>query len=216
MPNLSFRVEGAEAVPFAAQPLIGLKLHVSNTPAEETIHTVMLRAQIQIEAPRRQYSAEEKKRLRELFDQPERWSRTLRPLLWTHASVAIPAFAGQTETELQVPCTFDFNVGATKYFQALGDGDIPLNLLFSGTVFYADAQAKLQAVPIPWDKESRFRLPVCIWREMMELYYPNTAWLCLRRDLFEELYRYRVEHGIPTWEQALERLLAAEREPVRQ
>jgi hypothetical protein len=216
MPNLSFQVESAEAVPFAVQPLIGLKLHVTNTPAEETIHTMMLRAQIQIEAPRRPYSSEEKQALRDLFDQPERWSRTLRPLLWTHASAVSSSFTGDTVTELQVPCTFDFNVAATKYFQAIGDGDIPLNLLFSGTVFYADPQGKLQAAPIPWDKEARFRLPVRIWREMMDLYYPNTAWLCLRRDVFEELYRYRVERGIPNWEEALERLLAAEKEPVRQ
>jgi hypothetical protein len=80
-------------------------------------------------------------------------------------------------------------VAATKYFQAIGEGDIPLNLMFSGTVFYADTEGKLQAAPIPWDKEARFRLPVRIWREMMDLYYPNTAWLCLRRDVFEELYR---------------------------
>ena len=216
MPNLSFRVESAEAVPFAAQPLIGVKLRVTNTPADETIHTIMLRAQIQIEAPRRPYSAPEKERLHDLFDQPERWSRTLRPLLWTHASAVIPSFADDTVADLQVPCTFDFNVAATKYFQAIGEGDIPLNLMFSGTVFYADAEGKLQAAPIPWDKEARFRLPVRIWREMMDLYYPNTAWLCLRRDVFEELYRYRVERGIPSWEEALERLLSAEKEPVRQ
>ncbi len=155
MPNLSFRVEGAEAVPFAAEPLIALKLHITNAPPEETIHTITLRAQIQIEAPRRQYSAEEKEGLRDLFDQPERWSRTLRPLLWTHASTVIPSFAAETAAELQVPCTFDFNVAATKYFQAIKEGDIPLNLLFSGTVFYADAEGKLQVAPIPWSKEAR-------------------------------------------------------------
>ena len=42
---------------------------------------------------------------------------------------------------------------------------------------------------------------------MMERYYPNTAWLCLRQDVFDRLYRYKSRRGLPTWEQALEGLL---------
>jgi hypothetical protein len=42
---------------------------------------------------------------------------------------------------------------------------------------------------------------------MMDIYYPNSAWLCLRRDVFERIYQYKVERGIPTWEQALESML---------
>ena len=214
MPKLGFRVEGAESVPFAAQPLLALKLHVENSSREEAIHTIALRAQIQIEANRQQYSVEEKKSLRDLFDEPERWSQTLRPMLWCHASAVVTSFRGETTVDLQVSCTFDFNVAATKYFHAVSDGDIPLNLLFSGTIFYADGDDALQIAPVPWDSEARYRLPVRIWREMMDLYYPNSAWLCLRRDIFESLYQYKIRHGIPTWEQALEQLLAAEREPV--
>ena len=216
MPDLSFRVEGAEAVPFAAQPMLALKLRISNASAEEIIHTVALRAQIQIEAPRRHYNADEKRALRDLFGEPERWSRTLRPMLWTHASTVISSFTGETNADLQVTCTFDFNVAATKYLHALADSDIPLNLLFSGTVFYMGAQETLQVAPISWDKEARFPLPVRVWREMMDIYYPNTAWLCLRRDIFERLYNFKVQRSFPTWEDALERLLAAEEEPVRQ
>lgn len=216
MPDLTFRVEGAEAIPFAAQPMLALKLRISNASAEETIYTVALRAQIQIEAPRRHYNADEKRALRDLFGEPERWSRTLRPMLWTHASTVVPSFTGETNADLQVPCTFDFNVAATKYLHAIADGDIPLNLLFSGTVFYVGAQETLQVAPISWDKEARFPLPVRVWREMMDMYYPNTAWLCLRRDIFERLYNFKVQRSIPTWEDALERLLAAEEEPVRQ
>ncbi len=215
MPNLSFRVDGAEAVSFAAQPLLALKLHIENANAEETIHTVALRAQIQIEANRRQYNAAEKRSLRDLFDQPERWGQTLRPMLWTHVSTVIPSFQGRADADLQVPCTFDFNVAATKYFHAVSDGDIPLNLLFSGTVFYVDPEGALQVSPISWTSEARYRLPVRVWREMMELYYPNSAWLCLRREVFERLYDYKVRHAIPSWEQMLEELLALEREPVR-
>jgi len=196
--------------------MLALKLRISNASAEETIHTVALRAQIQIEAPRRHYNADEKRALRDLFGEPEHWSRTLRPMLWTHASTVISSFTGETNADLQVPCTFDFNVAATKYLHAIADGDIPLNLLFSGTVFYVGDQETLQVAPISWDKEARFPLPVRVWREMMDIYYPNTAWLCLRRDIFERLYNFKVQRSIPTWEDALERLLAAEEEPVRQ
>ncbi len=215
MPNLTFRVDDSEAVSFAAQPMLALKLHIENAPTEETIHTVALRVQIQIEANRRQYNSGEKKSLRDLFDQPERWGQTLRPMLWTHASVVVPSFQGKTAVDLQVPCTFDFNVAATKYFHAVSDGDVPLNLLFSGTVFYIDRDGSLQVSPVSWSSEARYRLPVRVWREMMELYYPNSAWLCLRRDVFERLYDYKVEHAIPTWEQMIETLLAHLREPVR-
>ena len=46
---------------------------------------------------------------------------------------------------------------------------------------------------------------------MMDTYYPNSAWLCLRRDIFERLYEYKMRHGIPTWEAALEKILAGGR-----
>jgi Family of unknown function (DUF6084) len=45
---------------------------------------------------------------------------------------------------------------------------------------------------------------------MMDIYYPNSAWLRLRRDAFERLYQYKRRRGIPTWEQALESLLKDE------
>lgn len=214
MPDLNFSVESAESVPFAAAPTISLKLRVTNTQPEENIHTIALRAQIQIEATRRRYSDAEKAKLLDLFGEPDRWSRTLRSMLWTHASVVIPAFNGGTIADLQIPCTFDFNVAATKYFHGVADGEIPLNLLFSGTVFYAQPDGTLQVTPIPWNKEARFRLPVQVWRKMMDEYYPNSAWLCVHRDVFERLYEFKIRNGIPSWEGALDRLLAQVEEPV--
>ena len=60
---------------------------------------------------------------------------------------------------MPVPCTFDFNVAATKYFHGLSEGDLPLNFLFSGTVFYAGGSERLQVAPISWEKEAKFKLP---------------------------------------------------------
>lgn len=210
MPELEFKIESAEAAKFSASPHIVFKLRLTNTDPTETIHAVVLRCQIQLEVVRRRYSAEEQQHLHDLFGEPERWSQTLRNLLWTHLNVNVPAFCGETVVDLPVPCTFDFNVGATKYFYGLDDGLVPLCMMFSGSVFYEAEGGQLQMAPISWEKEARFSLPVQVWHEMMDAYYPNSAWLRVRRDIFDRIYEYKVRHGIPTWEQALENMLEAE------
>jgi hypothetical protein len=207
VPDLSFQVYDAEPQPYAASPLLIFKLAVANSNLEEPIHTVALRCQIQIETARRRYTPQEQERLLDLFGEPSRWSRTLRAMLWTHTSVIVTAFTGTTQVSLPVPCTFDFNVAAVKYFAGLEDGEVPLCLQFSGTVFYSTDDRGLQVAQIPWNKETKYRLPVKIWQDMMDAYYPNSAWLCLRRDVFDRLYRYKVQRGIPTWEETLETIL---------
>lgn len=215
MPDLRLSVESAEVVPYAAIPSLAFKVQVANIPSEEVIHTIALRAQIQIEVTRRKYDAGEQANLRDLFGAPDRWGQTLRNMLWTHASVMVPRFSGSTLTEIPVPCTFDFNVAATKYFHGVTSGDLPLCFQFSGTIFYQREDGTLQVSPISWSKEAKYRLPVKVWKDLMDLYYPNSAWLALRRDTFERLYRYKVSEGIPTWEEALERALDALPETVR-
>jgi hypothetical protein len=215
MPDLRLTIEGAEVAQYAAAPLLVFKLRIANNPAEETIHTVALRAQIQIEATRRKYDAGEQARLWDLFGEPDRWGQTLRNMLWTHASIVVPRFTGSMLADIPVPCTFDFNVAATKYFHGLTGGDLPLCFQFSGTVFYQGKEEALQVAPISWDKEAKYRLPVKVWKDLMDMYYPNSAWLALQRDTFEKLYQYKVREGIPTWEEAIERALNALPETVR-
>jgi hypothetical protein len=210
MPELHFQIEGAEAVPHAATPLIAVKLRITNFPATETVHAITLRCQVQIEPAKRRYAANEQEKLLDLFGTPERWARTVRPLLWMNTSVAVPRFTGEVLVDLELPCTFDFNVAATKYFHALDAGDIPVAVMFSGTLFYEGLDGALQISQVPWDREASYRLPVSVWKEMMEMHHPNSAWLCLRRDSFEQLYNYKVRHGLPTWEQAIARALAAD------
>jgi hypothetical protein len=213
VPELSFHVEKAEPLPFAAAPHLSFKLRVRNVPEDESIHTITLRCQVRIEPARRKYQGEEQARLLELFAEPARWGQTLKSLLWTHTNVVVPGFSGTTLVDLPVPCTFDFNVTTARYFDALEDGEVPLLFLFSGTVFYAGADGALQVAQVPWSAESPFRLPVSVWKEMMEHYYPNSAWLCLRKDVFDRLHRFKVQAGLPTWEQALESLLRGRDEP---
>jgi hypothetical protein len=212
MLDLNFQVEKAERQRVAAEPLLLFKLLVREAvPAggqPTPIHTVVLRCQLRIEPGRRRYSAAEQEQLLDLFGTSERWGQTLRPMLWQNVSAVLPPFTGSGAADLTVPCSYDFTLAATKYFTALEDGDIPLCFLFSGTVFYESAHAGLQAGQIPWEKEAFFRLPVATWRGLMDLYYPNSAWLCLRHDTFELLRRYKSHQGLPTWEQAIEQLLA--------
>jgi hypothetical protein len=211
LPKLTFAVEGAQAVAFAAAPTIAFTLRLTNDCAGESIHSIALRCQIQIEARRRHYTPGERHLLGDLFGEPERWSRTLQPLLWTHVNVTVAEFLGNAETSIPVACSFDFNVAAAKYFYALEGGDVPLIFQFSGTVFYPAADGSLQIAQIGWDKEARFRLPVEVWREMMDLYYPDSVWLRVQRDVFNRLYEYKRSQGLATWEETLERLLPKER-----
>jgi hypothetical protein len=215
MPDLTVTVANAEAVKYAATPSIAFELNLKNADPQETVYTVVLRCQIQIEVARRKYSGQDQEKLRDLFGEPDRWGQTLRSMLWTHASVVVPQFTGSTVVSMQVPCTFDFNIAATKYFNGLADGDIPLCLMFSGTVFYEDGEGSLRMAPISWDKETRFRLPLKTWQDMMDIYYPNIAWLSLRRDVFERLHEYKVRHGILSWEQTIEQVLTEAEDPVK-
>lgn len=215
MPDLRFEVTGAEAPAYAAQPMLVFKLCVANGPETERIASVMLRCQIRVAATRRRYSAEAKSRLVEGFGTPERWGESLRAFVWTNASVVVPRFAGAVTVELPVTCTYDFDVLSTTYFDALEDGEIPLMFLFSGSVFYENAAGNLQVSQISWEREAAYRLPVALWREMMERYFPHTGWLRIDKDVLDRLRAYKAALGLPTWDAALTRLLDASDAEVR-
>ena len=207
MPDLNFEVVGAETPLFAAVPTLIFKLRIDNTPETERIFSVALRCQLQLNVTRRRYSPEAQARLVEVFGEPKRWGETLRPLLWTFTSSVVPQFTGSTITDLPIACTYDFEVVATKYFNALGDGDIPLTFLFSGTIFYEGEEGNIQVGQISWSKEATYRLPVAIWQAMIDRYYPNSAWIRMHKDIFDRLYQYKTARGLPTWDDVMTRLL---------
>jgi hypothetical protein len=213
MPDLDFKVEGAEVLEFAAVPSLLFKLRIENLE-EEPIRSVALNTQIRIAATQRPYERAEQERLLELFGEPSRWKDTLRSLLWTHTVLQVPPFSGSTVADMPVPCTYDLEVVGAKYFYALEAGEVPLEFLFSGTVFYAGEGGRLQVERISWEKEAEFRLPVRLWKEMIEHYFPNSAWIRLRRDAFDRLYDYKIRKGLPTWEAAVEALLRAGEQEV--
>lgn len=215
MADLDFHIEGVEVLEYAAVPSLVFKLRVEDLDGEN-IRSVALNTQVRIAATQRHYGASEQGRLLELFGEPERWGTTLRSLLWTHTAVQVPAFTGSTVVDMPVTCTYDMEVVSAKYFHALEGGEVPLEFLFAGTVFYTGEAGQMQITRISWEKEAEFRMPVRLWKGMMEHYFPNSAWLQLRKDAFDQLYDYKTRMGLPTWEATVESLVrAAEQEVER-
>jgi hypothetical protein len=210
MPELNFQVTGVESAARSLVPLLHFKFKVSSTNPTDAIQGLLLNAQIQIQSPQRNYSPPEKERLLDLFGTPDRWGQTLRNRLWTYANCTLGAFTGTTETILPVPCTFDLNVAAVKYLYALEQGEVPLLFLFSGSVFYLSAEGKLQVERISWEKECTYRMPIELWKRLMDEHYPNCGWMYLKRDVFDRLYAYRRAHGFTNWDQAVESLLVTQ------
>ena len=205
MTSLSFEVVGSRAEPHAAVPTLVLRLRITEADGQP-VHAVALRCQLMIEPQRRRYVAGEEARLVELFGETPRWGDTLRPFLWTQVGVTVPGFTGSTEVDLPVACTYDFEVAAAKYLHGLGDGEIPVLVLFSGTSF-AQGPAGLRVEPVAWHEEASCRVPVATWREVMDRYFPGSGWLRVRRQTIDALLRFKASRALPTWDDAIEHLL---------
>jgi hypothetical protein len=208
VPELGFTVLACEPLAHAAAPSLRFSLGIDAHGA--AVRSVMLDVQIRIAATQRQYDEAEQAQLGDLFGEAHRWADTLRNLLWTQATLVVPPFDGSTVVDLIVPCTYDFDVAAAKYLAGLHEGEIPLELLFSGTVFYAAASGAIQINRISWNAEAAHRLPVRVWRETMDHYFPNSAWLRLDRRAFERLVAFRARNALTSWEAVVDALLEEE------
>jgi uncharacterized protein DUF6084 len=207
-PELSFAVEDAQPHPSAAVPTIVLRLAVERA-AGGPVRSATIAVRVDVAAARRTYDAAAQERLRELFGEPGQWGSTLGTLFWTRVTVLVGPFADRTAVDVPLPCTYDFDVAAAKYLQALEGGDVALDLMFSGTVLYDDG-GRVQAAPIPWDSQASHRMPVAVWREAMERVFGDSAWLRVDRATFDRLCAYKVRRGLATWESALDALLGEE------
>jgi len=203
-PELAFSVEDGGVLDHAAVPTLRFALRVDSSG---DVRSLALNVQLRIAATQRPYSDAEEEGLRELFGAPEQWGRSLRSLHWTNLAVQIPAFSASTLVELPVTCTYDLEVAAAKYLNALEGGEVPLEFLFGGTLFYAGPDGRLQVRPIAWSQEAEYRLPAAVWREMMDRHFPASAWLRLGRETFDRLHAYRARHAHLSWDDAVEALL---------
>jgi hypothetical protein len=180
-------------------------LRISETSGQR-VEAIALRCQIRIEPARRRYSADEAERLNDLFGETQRWADTLKPMQFTNISIMVPGFTGSTEIDLPVPLTYDMEIGATRYFAGLDDGEVPLLLLFSGTVFSL-IDGRMSVTQVPWSKETSYRLPVSVWREAIDAHFPNSSWIRLSSTAMDELLEYKTRKALPTWEATVLSLL---------
>jgi hypothetical protein len=203
--ELVFDWLGARAERFSVVPALTLCLRISETTGQP-VDAIALRCQIRIEPHRRRYGETEARRLHDLFGDPSRWADTLKPLQFTTVPVMVPGFSGSTDLDLPVPFTYDLQISATRYFASLDDGEVPLLLLFSGTVF-ATVDGRLQVQQVPWSKEISCGLPVKVWREAVDAHFPDSAWVTMSRHTLDELMRFKTRHALPTWDATLRALL---------
>ncbi|MCW2725094.1 MAG: hypothetical protein JWN35_2015 [Frankiales bacterium] len=208
MTELAFTVLDVQPQAHAAAPHMLFRLRVTESSGA-CVHAMALRCQLRIEPQRRAYEPREQAGLEDLFGTAERWGQTAKPFLWTHASTMVRGFEGSHEFDLPVACTYDFEVSGTKYLHALAGGEVPLVLLFSGTVFTRGATG-FAVEQLSWSLEADTRMPVRVWRDLMDLYFPNSGWIRLDRDTLDALLRYKASRALTSWEQALDQLLPAE------
>ena len=201
-------MRGARSLEPAAIPTLEFELGVD--AAGQPIRSILLDVQIQIAARLREYSSEAQDRLLELFGSRDRWGTTLRTLPWVRTTAVVPAFVGHTVARLHLPASYDLEITASRYFAALEDGEIPLEFLFSGSVFFSSPEGSLQTARIGWDRELEYRLPVSVWRRAIDRHFPNSAWLRLGREQFDRLCAYKARHAFATWDDAVGALLNGE------
>ncbi len=212
MVDLDFEIERGRFERRSLTPLMLFDMRVSNRTPQLQVRNVQLQCLVKIEAARRRYDDEERERLVDLFLEPERWSESLRSLVWAQANVSIAAFEEEARVSLPVPCSCDFSIAATKYFHALQGGFAPVSFLFSGAVFFETQDQPLQIAQIPWSKSAQYQLPAACWREMMEHHYQDGVWLRLGQGAFEALDAYKRGRRFADWEEAIRALLEGQRE----
>lgn len=209
MPDLTFTVVDVAPEPYAVTPILTARIGVAgDTP----VHAIALRCQVRIEPLRRHYSEQEAAGLLDLFGAPERWASTQHTFLWQHCSTMVPGFTGATEVALPLEATYDFEVTGTKYLHALRDGAVPLQFLFSGTVF-TQSDRGFSVQQVSWECEDRYAMPVSVWRDLIAQHYPNTGWLRLSHDTLTALAAYKSARGLLDLDEAVTALLGAARDP---
>jgi hypothetical protein len=194
-PEMTFEVLGAAHEPFAAQPTLRFELSASE-PSDRPIYAISLTAQINFDPARRAYDDKTREDLFELFGSPERWPSTTRSFLWCHATTLVHSFTGATTFAMQVPCTADLEVVASRYIEALPDGDVPLSFHFTGRVLYAGAERQVQVVHLAWSTSAQFRMPVKVWKDMIKHHHGESRFALLHDDTLHDLLKYKRERGL--------------------
>jgi hypothetical protein len=205
-PGLELDVLGAEPALHVATPALHFKLRAREAAGRE-VYMVALSTQVHIDPGLRGHDPETRAQLVDLFGAPERWAATTTSIVWARVETLLPSFSSQVEFTLVVPCTYDLEVASARYLDALADGEVPLSFHFSGRIFYRGDDGRLQIVLTPWTSAS-YRLPVATWRRMIDYHYPGGGFIRLQDDTLRALGLHKATEGIPTYDGAIEDLLA--------
>jgi hypothetical protein len=127
--------------------------------------------------------------------------------VWHQADVLVPAFIGSTTFRVAVPASFDMEVASSKYLYGLPDGELPLAFNFNGTVHYRGDDGRLQMSLVPWSCTAEFRMPVSIWSDLIEHYYPRSGWIPLHERTLQALQAEKARRGLPTLDACVAELL---------
>jgi hypothetical protein len=211
IPEPEFAITGAAHMAFAATPTMVFAATVSD-PSGYEIQSIALTAQVMIDPAKRGYDPDTRLRLAELFGPPSGWAPSTSGLAWARVSATVPGFTGSTTFALEVPCTYDLEVAAAKYFYALTDGEVPLSFHFNGNVFYRDVSSRLMVAPVSWSSTAQFRMPLATWRAMIAEHYPGGGWIRLHESTLAALNRRRAERGLPSFDACVHELLGPEPE----
>jgi hypothetical protein len=206
IPEPEFAITGAAHLAYAAAPTMVFSGVVSE-PGGKPVQSIALSAQVMIDPARRGYDAQTRERLAELFGPPATWAPSTQGLSWARVSAQIPAFSESATFALELPCSYDLEVAAVKYFYALADGAVPLSFHFNGTVFFHGPDGRLQVVPVPWSASAQFQLPVATWRAMIAEHYPGGGWIRISDETLTRLNARRAGRGLPSFDACIEELL---------
>lgn len=204
--DVSFEVLDVAPEPYAVTPVLTARIGVNASP-DERVHAVALRCQVRIEPLRRSYNNEEAAGLTDLFGTRDRWATTQRTFLWQHCAAMVAGFTGHTTVALRLDCTYDFEVTAAKYLHALERGALPLQFLFSGTIF-VNSPRGFSVQQVSWDCEDRYDMPVSVWRALITAHYPNTGFVRLGHETVQALAEYKSVRGLLDLDHAVTALLA--------
>jgi hypothetical protein len=202
----AFSVLGVDAPAGAATPTLRFHLHVDD-PLGREVYAIALTTAIQIDPARRAYDAPTRERLVELFGAPERWAATTQTFRWAQVDTLVKGFTGATSFAVEVPCTYDLEVAASKYFYSLPDGEVPLSFLFNGMVLYAGEHDRLQVAQVPWSCTARWRMPVAAWQDAMAAFYPGGGWVRLAPETLEALAQRKARRGDHSFDATIRGLL---------
>ena len=143
------------------------------------------------------------------------WGRNLQTLHWTRTDAGrARVHRARPRSSCRSPAPTTSRWPPRKYFAALrgrrGAARVPLQR-------HGVLRGRRRAAAggrIGWDKEADYRLPVRVWREMIDRYFPDSAWLRLSARRFDRLVAYKARHTLLTWEQTRRQAARRSRELV--